>query len=222
MQIKFLSFRIITVVIFLFIGVSLQFCTKENLPEPAICFSEDVYPIILSNCTQSVCHDPYYSARHIDLTTYEGILKEVKPGDYRNSRLYTACVADVGGNIMPPKSWGTLSDDQIALIARWIQEGALNTSNCQSACDTTNATFSGKITPMLATFCNGCHAGSQIQGNIDLSSYAKVKVYVNNGRFLGSIKHEIGYSEMPKNGASLSDCKISIIEQWIKEGALNN
>ena len=222
MHVKSISIRIITIVIFIIVGISFQFCTKENLPEPPICFSEDVYPLILSNCTQSVCHDPYYMARHIDLTTYEGILNEVKPGDFRNSRLYTAIVADVGGNIMPPKSYGTLSDDQITLIARWIQEGALNTSNCQSACDTTNASYSSKIVPILSTFCDGCHAGSQIQGNIDLSSYSKVKAYVTNGKFLGSIKHEIGYSEMPKNGSSLSDCKIKIIEQWIKEGALNN
>ncbi|HMG13908.1 MAG TPA: c-type cytochrome domain-containing protein [Saprospiraceae bacterium] len=222
MWIKSSYTRIITLVVIFVFGLGLQFCTKETLPEPAICFSEDIYPIILSNCTQSVCHDPYFKADGIDLTTYDEILKEVKPGDFRNSRLYTSLVADVGGDIMPPKSYSVLSDEKIALIARWIKEGAINTSNCQSACDTTNATFSGKIVPLMETYCNGCHAGYQIQGNIDLSSYSKIKPYVTEGRFLGSIKHEIGYSEMPKNGASLSDCKISIIEQWIKEGALNN
>lgn len=222
MKLNIVSPQILAFGLLIISSISLQFCTKEHIPEKPVCFSEEVYPIILSNCTYSTCHDPYNHEQGLDLTTYEGILGIVHPGNYNSSKLYNS-ITGIGDQLMPPAPYKPLSDGQITLIARWIQDGAVNTTNCVSACDTTNATYHGKIVPILETNCLGCHTGAQIQGgNIDLSTYAHLKEQVDRGALLGSIKHEIGYSEMPKNGAPLSDCKINIIAQWILEGAQEN
>jgi len=39
---------------------------------------------------------------------------------------------------------------------------------------------------------------------------------------MGTIKHESGWSPMPKNGNKLSDCKIQKIDRWILDGTPNN
>jgi hypothetical protein len=180
-----------------------QDCAKEHFPESPVCFSEEVTPIILSNCTQSDCHNPFDKARGLDLTTYEGILKIVNKGSYQKSKLYQVLVNETG-EVMPQEPYSPLNDDQIKTIARWIQEGAVNLQNCQSACDTTQAGFAANVFPIIQTNCNGCHSGANPQGGIDLSTYAKIKPFVINDSFLGSILQESGYSPMPKNGNKIS------------------
>jgi len=91
-----------------------------------------------------------------------------------------------------------------------------------SSCDTINVSFSETINPIIETYCINCHKGSTAGGNIDLSGYPNVKVQADNGFLVGTIKHQTGYSPMPKGGNKLSDCKINQIEVWIKNGALNN
>jgi len=46
--------------------------------------------------------------------------------------------------------------------------------------------------------------------------------HVNSSRFMGTIEHQPGYPVMPTSGVKLSDCDISLLNQWIANGALNN
>lgn len=90
-------------------------------------------------------------------------------------------------------------------------------------CDTSNVTFSHDVQNALKTSCLSCHnANSLIGGGINLEGYDAVKVYVDNGKLLSSIKHDGKASPMPKNGAQLSKCVINKIEAWINNGAPNN
>jgi hypothetical protein len=78
---------------------------------------------------------------------------------------------------------------------------------------------------VLNTYCLTCHKNSNaasLGGNISLEGYDKVKIYVNNGQLLGSIKHSPGFSQMPKSSGKLSACQIAVIENWINAGAPNN
>ncbi|MBL7830760.1 MAG: hypothetical protein JNK41_07020 [Saprospiraceae bacterium] len=199
----------------------LQNCKKEHYPEAPVCFQEEVLPIMVSNCTQSGCHNSFDKTKGLDLSNYEGILRGVKKGNYHSSELYTVLVNEFG-DIMPPKPYSPLSDEQIKTIARWIDEGAKDIQGCGPACDTTQANFAANVFPIIETFCNGCHGTKPPQGGISLATYADIKPFVNNGSLLGSIKFESGYSPMPKNGSKISQCKIDIIEKWIKDGAQNN
>lgn len=199
-------------------------CTREYVEDiRGVCFERDVLPIFQSNCTQSGCHNSQDREQGYDLTSFDKIISRgIQPGDYRKSEIYNVLASPVGAT-MPPKPYNHLSDDQITLIALWIEEGAQNTScNDSSACNTSNVKFAATIMPILQTYCNGCHGGSSPLGGVNYNNYTGVKATVNNGTLLGSIQHSSGYSAMPQNGNKLSACNISIIKAWIDSGAPNN
>ncbi|MCF8368490.1 MAG: hypothetical protein K9G76_05560 [Bacteroidales bacterium] len=89
-------------------------------------------------------------------------------------------------------------------------------------CDTTNVTYSGTISIILAENCTSCHGGDFPQANIKVDNYNDLKTVVDNGRFWGAINHENGFSPMPKNLPQLNECNLKKIKIWIDNGALNN
>lgn len=89
-------------------------------------------------------------------------------------------------------------------------------------CNTDNITYSMDIVAILQSNCYACHSQAANQGGITLEGYDNLKTYVDNGRFLGAIQHEAGYSPMPQGAPQLPDCQIAQIEQWILDGAPNN
>ena len=93
-----------------------------------------------------------------------------------------------------------------------------------AVCDTTSITYSNQIVSILNAQCNYCHgaAANSIGGGIYLNTYAALKPYVTNGRFLNSILQNGKASAMPRNGAKLDNCSILKIQTWINKGAINN
>lgn len=89
-------------------------------------------------------------------------------------------------------------------------------------CDTTDVRFSSDIVPIFERHCLGCHNSISKQGNVSLSGHSDVVFHVQNGALLGSIRHESGWSPMPKGAPMLSDCDIKRIEVWIELGSPNN
>lgn len=92
-------------------------------------------------------------------------------------------------------------------------------------CDTTNVAFSATIQPILNQNCansGSCHSSPSPTGGYKLDTYAGAKLSVDLGKLLGSIRHETGFSAMPKGGGKLSDCQIKQIELWVGSGAPNN
>ena len=92
-----------------------------------------------------------------------------------------------------------------------------------SDCDTTNVTFSGKITPLLANNCLSCHSNATAasSGNgIRLENYTDVQTRA--AAIAGSIKQTGTYSAMPKNGGKLKACLITQFDLWVSKGMLNN
>lgn len=87
-------------------------------------------------------------------------------------------------------------------------------------CDTVDITYSGTIYPIIDRNCLGCH----YRGNstsLNLETYEDIFQKVQDGRLLGTIRHEAGYSPMPQGG-KLDTCAISKIEIWIDGGAPEN
>lgn len=89
-------------------------------------------------------------------------------------------------------------------------------------CQTDDVTYSAEVLNIISSNCFGCHDAAANFGNITLETYDDLKKYVDNGLLLGSIKHESGFSPMPKNAPALLDCEIEKIEAWINDGAPNN
>lgn len=89
-------------------------------------------------------------------------------------------------------------------------------------CDTMNMSYEMDIVPILSENCYECHSQAVNTANITLEGYQNLQEYVNDGRLLGAIKHQPGFSPMPKNAPQLVECEIQKIESWIESGAPNN
>jgi hypothetical protein len=93
----------------------------------------------------------------------------------------------------------------------------------QELCDTTPASFSADINPIIQASCAipGCHNTTGAAG-IKLTNYSEIKSQAELNRFLSSIKHESGFSNMPKSANKLADSTITKIECWINNGLLDD
>lgn len=184
-----------------------------------VCFESSVLPIFVSSCAMSGCHDATSREEGFVLDSYVNIVRKgINPGNASSSKLYKVLFEN-GEDRMPPD--GSLTQAQKDSIKLWINQGAKNTTNCNCTCDDTQFTYAAIIQPIMTTYCVGCHKPGSLGGNIDLSTYTKIKTQVTNGKLLGSVTHATGYVAMPQGG-KLEDCQISQIQKWIDAGALNN
>jgi hypothetical protein len=194
---------------------------SANCSPDSVYFVNDVMPIIASNCAMSGCHDAVTRADGVDLTSYAKIMNYVRAGNATRSELYEVIIDTDPDKRMPPPPRSPLTAAQIAKIQKWINQGARNNS-CTSGCDTTRFTYAAIIKPMIDNKCAGCHKAGSLGGNVDLSTYAGTRVVALNGKLVGSIMHQTGFSPMPKNTAKLSDCEITQVRKWVAAGSLNN
>src|ERR1051325_11402375 len=94
----------------------------QNKP---VSYEKDIVPIFKATCIS--CHKPDKKKGKLDMTTYADLIKggkqgtPVKPGDPAKSLI----VEMISGNEpeMPEKG-DPLKPEQVALISRWIKEGA--------------------------------------------------------------------------------------------------
>jgi hypothetical protein len=190
--------------------------------DTSLCFERDILPIFISNCAKSGCHDAASHKEGFVFTSYQTITsKEFVPWDAEETELYEAITEDDEDKRMPLNN-PPLTQQQIALIRNWINRGAPNTTNCPTICDSNKFSFANAIRPLLDKNCVGCHNGSTLAGGYNFQTYDGFKVAAQSGRLLGAIKHQSGYSPMPKGGAQLSSCEIRQVEKWIANGMLNN
>lgn len=198
---------------------------KGECDPDSVYFEKDILPLISSRC--ATCHRPGGQYDRILLTDYEEIMRygEVRAGNPNDSELFEVISDSDPDKRMPPPPDVALTADEIALIRKWIEQGALNntcdfeTQPDTNDCAPAGVSFASEITNILSSNgCTGCHSG----GSIVLSSYSGVKAVVDDGKLLGSIKHEAGFRAMPDGGGKMNDCDIQTIETWINEGALNN
>ncbi|UOG74114.1 hypothetical protein MTX78_18580 [Hymenobacter tibetensis] len=89
-------------------------------------------------------------------------------------------------------------------------------------CNTANVTYTLTVAPLLQKSCTSCHNSNFASGGVNLSTYARVRTVALNGRLIGSVNHEAGYSPMPKGGTKLPDCDISQLRKWVEDGAIEN
>ena len=99
--------------------------------EKPVDFNRDVRPILSDNCF--ACHGPDDKTRlaNLRLDTHDGLFGEragyqlIAPGDPAKSRLLARISAANRATRMPPPQAGpALTDTQIAVIRRWIEQGA--------------------------------------------------------------------------------------------------
>lgn len=93
----------------------------------------------------------------------------------------------------------------------------------KAPCDTMAVvSYSAQIVPLLRQQCLPCHTSASPDGGIVLGIYANDKAIAANGKLLGSIMHNAGYSPMPKGRLKMTACQIALCKKWIDAGSVNN
>lgn len=98
--------------------------------------------------------------------------------------------------------------------------GTLTEDDCRNR----DISFSADVLPIMQNSCalSGCHGnGSSIAG-VSLEGHSGVSSAANAANFLGAIKHEAGFANMPAGASKLSQNDIDLIECWILNGKQNN
>lgn len=190
-------------------------------------FTNDILPLLNSSCAVSGCHDNATAEDGVILTSYNSVMQtaDVRPGDLGDSDLYEVITETDPDKQMPPPSSGiTLSQAQINMIAKWIQQGAKNNGCDPNAggCDTDSVSYAQQLVPVLNTYCLGCHSGTVISGGVNLDGYNNVVAFANSGQLYGAISHAAGYKPMPQGQPKLDSCTIAQFKSWIDAGAPNN
>jgi len=185
-------------------------------------FQNDILPILISNCSEPGCHDATTRANGVQTSTYVDLMNSqiIRAGDPSESKLWKSITETDPGDRMP-QGKPPLTNEQMNLIRRWIEQGAKNT-RCESACDTAVFTYKAAIQPMLQKNCVGCHTSASPSGGVALDTYASTKTYALNGKLYGSVSFDPAYKPMPQGGQMLDSCKLTQIRKWIADGALNN
>ena len=185
-------------------------------------FENDIKPILNSSCAYSGCHDANTAADGVILDTYENIIAtgDIEKRKPEDSKIYEVITDTDQGKVMPPPPNTKLSSDQIALIRKWIVQGAKN-NGCLD-CDSVTVTYSNQVVESLNSNCNACHSTASASGGVVLDNYTDVKKEVDNGKLSGTVNHDTGFKVMPPSGTQISACDLTIINKWIADGAPNN
>jgi hypothetical protein len=179
-------------------------------------FTNEILPMIQSNCAMSGCHSSTNPADGIDLSSYAGIRSEVRAGNPDESELYQV-LFESGEDLMPPPPMAPLTDAQKERIRLWILQGAKKTT-CIGDCDTAAVTtYSGSIAALIQTQCIGCHQGPTASGGVQLTNYSQVSSAVSYLGLLEAINATSVPTAMPPSGP-MTNCNVALIERWVRGG----
>lgn len=185
-----------------------------------IYFERDLLPLLQSSCAQPGCHDAITMQDGVRLTDYNSVVQtaDVDPFDPENSKIYKVVIEDEPQDRMPPPPASAWSQESIDLLYAWIAQGAQNLFCDEEDCDTTAVSYAAPVSGIIQKHCLGCHSDNNPLGGLSLQGYDNVVATADDGRLMGTVKHEAGYPAMPKNSSKLSDCKILQLETWIQNG----
>ena len=152
-----------------------------------VCFGAQVLPVLQGSCGIAGCHDG--SQEGFLAADYASIVRSVKSGDPRGSKLYQVITDINGEEMMPPDR--PLTQEQRTIIQVWIAQDALETT-----CDTGNGgngntnngnadsiCFVQDVLPLFISNCaiSSCHDGlsqGEEEETFALNSYSTILPYV--------------------------------------------
>lgn len=202
-------------------------------------FQRDVRPVLAEACY--ACHGPAESTRQAELRLDTGdfIGTLVLPGNADGSPLFERLTRGESIGRMPPQSSGrSLTDDQIGLVRRWINEGAHWGGEIAAENDTAVAArlvdFGREVRPILAENCFACHGPDEQGRQAGLRLDVRDGAFSNRGTFGGPaivagdaessvLIHRVAADDpgrrMPRGGEALSASEVETLSLWIDQGA---
>jgi mono/diheme cytochrome c family protein len=179
-------------------------CDSSNVSYPGI-----VQPILEAYCIN--CHSGPSPSGALDFDDYEDVAFIAQSG-----QLLGALKHLEGFEPMPPDQ-SKISNCEIALIEKWINDTTFVIPPDTTECDTSNITYADVVYPIFEANCITCHGPPSPASGIDLTNYDQVSFIAQSGQLLGSINHEAGYTPMPDNAPPLSDCEKLQIAKWVND-----
>lgn len=187
----------------------------------SIYFQNQILPILVSNCTQSGCHNATDHEDGVILTSYQSLMSTVEhvtDNNWGENKLMKVLLEDDPDDRMPYQK-PPLPQAQINLIGAWIQQGAKN-NGCNEnygSCETAGVTYTTFVQSLVQARCQGCHSGATPQGGINLTTYSNVKSLALNGKLYGAVTRTTNW--MPSGGTKLDQCTIDKLKAWVDAGA---
>lgn len=207
----------------------------EEQCDPEVVYFNQVFEIFNSNCAVVGCHVGSDAPEGITFESYEDIMNGttddddlITPGSPGDSEIYEA-ITDNDPDDRMPLNRPALKPEQIALIRKWIEQGAEDITCTSGECNLDNVTYLQTIKPIVVARCTGCHGNTNPAGGLNYNNYADLQKVALNGKLLPAIRYESA-TPMPQppggnpanTSLKLPDCDISKIEKWVSGGALNN
>ena len=209
--------------------------TPTTPPAIVTCSSDTVYfeqtilPLVTTLCGKSGCHGTvnhkeFQMVYASSAQSYTAIKNRFVTTGSTSATKLTNAINEMAGKGV--SGYVAPTTDQLNALKKWITQGAK--SNSCTGCDTTKYTYAAIVSPIIASYCAGCHPSPGSNSVPNLSTLAAIQAEVNNnpGRLIGSIKHTAPYNTsstaMPQGSSKLPDCYIKQIEKWINAGMPNN
>ena len=112
----------IAVLVFLLILILPIFkAAASSAPQPSVDFTRDIQPIFKAKCDK--CHGAQKASGFLRLDAKQLAMKTIRPGNSKDSRLVHRILGE-GGEARMPMGGEPLKAEQIAIIRKWIDEGA--------------------------------------------------------------------------------------------------
>ena len=244
---KHFILTLLTIFLPALLWISVARSVPEGVSSPRY---DDVKSIFEDNCI--MCHNGPKAPKGLQLTSYESVLAGSKdgpvvhPGDPEGSELAKR-IRGISNPRMPLTGPPWLSDDEIALIEQWIEEGAKERSVVQSETQAdkllenkpvpkkTGVTY-GDVASIFKINCVKCHAERGLMGsppeNLLLNSYENIldsrdraRVVSGNSDACELIRRIRGQSlpRMPFDGPPyLNENETKLVETWVAQGAMDS
>jgi mono/diheme cytochrome c family protein len=107
------------------LAVVLSASSGARAQDKPVSFSADIVPIFKASCNE--CHNPKKAKGKLDMSSYAALKKGGKKGTpWKEGDPDKSLLVEVVKGPMPemPEDGDPLKPEQVALIARWIKEGA--------------------------------------------------------------------------------------------------
>jgi mono/diheme cytochrome c family protein len=207
-------------------------------------FTSDVAPILIAKCGN--CH-VRGSRGGLSMATFAALDKGTRngpiliPGSAQDSRMANLMLSGA-----MPKSGTKVTPEELDLISRWINAGALfdgtdrtaplgqkpsetEMDGLVKATGKESVQFARDLAPVLVKHCVGCHGGDNPGGQLRLETFAGLLQGGTTGKAIEADKpteslllkriRGIDGDRMPLDKPPLSDQEIAQFETWLKEGA---
>lgn len=212
-------------------------------------FAKEILPILEDRCIK--CHGPEKQKGKLRLDTREFAIKHVIiPGDADESELVERIILPADDeDVMPPEGKGDrLSEKEVALVKRWINEGAEwavaaavvaevkaeveaapaeVVAAVEAAADTkAKVNFAKQIWPIISDRCVECHGPKKRKGKLrlDKKEFAMEHVIVpgnlDESELISRITLPLDDDDvMPPEGDPLTKEQVDLLKIWVSEGA---